>query len=114
METLARRGTSADTAAIALLAADREVEHVVVGWPLEMNGTVGPRARRVQVLIDALRTALPDAIEIHQWDERFSTVAVERILLEADLSRKRRKEVVDQQAAAYILQGWLDARRPRE
>ena len=75
-------------------------------------GDVGPRARRVQVFIDGLRARLPAGIEVHIWDERFSTVAVERVLIEADLSRRRRRQVVDRQAAAYILQGWLDARRP--
>jgi len=114
VDTLARKGTVADVAAVSALVTDREVEHVVVGWPLELDGKVGPRARRVEVLIDALRAALPEAVEIHRWDERFSTVAVERVLLEADLSRKRRKEVIDRQAAAYILQGWLDGRRPPE
>ena len=114
VETLARQGTAADVAALAALVAEREVEHVVVGWPLELDGKVGPRAKRVAVLIDALRAALAEAVEIHRWDERFSTVAVERILIDADVSRRRRKEVVDQQAAAYILQGWLDGRRPPE
>jgi putative Holliday junction resolvase len=109
--TLSRRGTEADAAAIARLAAEREVGDVVVGWPLELDGTVGPRARRVQVLMDALRRALPDSVTIHRWDERFSTVAVERVLIDADLSRRRRKQVIDKQAAAYILQGWLDAHR---
>jgi putative Holliday junction resolvase len=86
----------------------------VVGWPLELSGEVGPRARRVQVFIDALRERLPARIAVHTWDERFSTVAVERVLIEADLSRRRRRQVVDRQAAAYILQGWLDAHRPAE
>jgi putative Holliday junction resolvase len=67
----------------------------------------------VQVLVDAVRARLP-AVELHTWDERFSTVAVERVLIDADLSRRRRRQVVDRQAAAYILQGWLDARRPSE
>jgi putative Holliday junction resolvase len=112
--TVARQGTAPDAAAIAALVAEREVGDVVVGWPLELSGKVGPRARRVQVFIDALRAALPASAAIHTWDERFSTVAVERVLIDADLSRRRRREVVDRQAAAYILQGWLDARRPRE
>ncbi len=112
--TVARKGTAPDAAAIAALVAEREVGDVVVGWPLELSGKVGPRARRVQVFIDALRAALPASAGIHTWDERFSTVAVERVLIDADLSRRRRREVVDRQAAAYILQGWLDARRPRE
>jgi putative Holliday junction resolvase len=112
--TVARRGTAIDAAAIAALAAEREVQHVVVGWPLELSGQVGPRARRVQVLIDAVRERLPPAVELHTWDERFSTVAVERVLIDADLSRRRRRQVVDRQAAAYILQGWLDGRRSSE
>lgn len=112
--TVARKGTAPDAAAIAALVAEREVGDVVVGWPLELSGKVGPRARRVQVFIDTLRAALPASATIHTWDERFSTVAVERVLIDADLSRRRRREVVDRQAAAYILQGWLDARRPRE
>jgi len=112
--TVSRRGTAADATTIASLASDREVGEVVVGWPLELSGAVGPRARRVQVFIDALRAALPDRVGLHTWDERFSTVAVERVLLDADLSRRRRRQVVDRQAAAYILQGWLDARRQGE
>jgi putative Holliday junction resolvase len=112
--TISRRGTGADAAALAALAAEREVSDVVVGWPLELDGTVGPRARRVDVLVEALRRALPEAVSIHRWDERFSTVAVERVLIEGDVSRRRRKQVIDKQAAAYILQGWLDARRGPE
>jgi putative holliday junction resolvase len=112
--TVSRRGTAADATTIATLVADREVAAVVVGWPLELSGLVGPRARRVQVFIDALRAALPERVAMHTWDERFSTVAAERVLLEADLSRRKRRQVVDRQAAAYILQGWLDARRQAE
>jgi putative Holliday junction resolvase len=52
--------------------------------------------------------SLGDGVPIHEWDERFSTAGAERVLLDADLSRRRRKQVIDKQAAAYILQGWLD------
>jgi putative holliday junction resolvase len=114
VKTLARRGTAADAAALAALVAERGAQAVVVGWPLELSGQVGPRARRVEVLIEALSALLPPEVPVHRWDERFSTVAVERVLIEGDLSRRRRKQVIDQQAAAYILQGWLDARRPGE
>jgi putative Holliday junction resolvase len=112
LTTLTRRGTSADVSQIAELVAAHEVADVVVGLPLALDGSVGPRARRVRVLVAALRQGL--AAQVHEWDERFSTVAVERVLIEADLSRRRRKEVIDRQAAVYILQGWLDARRPRQ
>lgn len=111
VETIARKGTAADVTRVLALAAEREVTDIVVGLPLELSGQVGRRARRVRVLIDALRQALGAGVTVHEWDERFSTVAVERVLIEADLSRRRRKQVIDKQAAAYILQGWLDARR---
>lgn len=111
VETVARRGTAADVARVVALVAEREVAAVVVGLPLELSGQAGRRAQRVRLFADALRQALGDAVPIHEWDERFSTAAVERVLLDADLSRRRRKQVIDKQAAAYILQGWLDARR---
>jgi putative Holliday junction resolvase len=106
--TLERRGTQADVEQVAKLAAEHGVTHLVVGLPLELDGTVGLRARRVQVLATALGAA---GFTLDTWDERFSTVAAERVLVEADLSRRRRKQVVDKVAAAYILQGWLDAQR---
>jgi putative Holliday junction resolvase len=109
--TIERAGTAPDATRVAALVAEREVNDVVIGWPLELDGREGPRARRVAVLEQALREALPASVAIHRWDERFSTAAVERVLIEADVSRRRRKEVIDQHAAAYILQGWLDARR---
>lgn len=111
LKTLARGGTVADVATIERLVAEHEAVAVVVGWPLELSGREGPRTRRVGVLCDALRARLGDAIPVHQWDERFSTVAAERVLLEADLSRAKRKRVIDRGAAAFILQGWLDSLR---
>jgi putative Holliday junction resolvase len=110
--TLARAGTRADVAALARLCAEEEVTQVVVGLPLTLDGEIGPRAKRVLVLVEALRAGL--GLPVDTWDERFSTAAVERTLIEADLSRKKRKEVIDRSAAAFILQGWLDARRPAE
>lgn len=110
--TLERRGTAADVEAIAELCLCEEAAEVVVGLPVELSGKIGPRAKRVRVLIEALREGLPEGIPVHEWDERFSTSAVERVLVDADLSRRRRKQVIDKQAAAFILQGWLDARRP--
>jgi len=108
--TIARRGTDADVAQIVALAAEYAATVVVVGLPLELSGQVGRRARRVRILADALR----DRFEVHEWDERFSTVAAERVLIDAHVSRQRRKQVIDKQAAAYILQGWLDARGSSE
>lgn len=110
---LARRGTAADVAAVVALIGTSGAGAVVVGLPYELSGAIGPRARRVRVFTDALRAALPAGVELHEQDERFTTALAERVLLEADVSRARRKDVIDKQAAAVILQGWLDARRPR-
>ena len=107
-----RAGTAADVAAVVALYRQHEAGAVVVGMPYELSGAVGPRARRVQVFVDALQMALP-GVECHLEDERFTTAAAERVLLAGDVSRARRKQVIDKQAAAVILQGWLDARRPR-
>lgn len=114
VQVLRRQGTAADVAAVQRLVAERDVADVVVGLPLELSGAVGRRAVRVRIFIAALRESMGEQVPVHEWDERFSTAAVERVLIDADLSRRRRKEVVDKQAAAYILQGWLDARRRAE
>lgn len=111
LEVLARQGTAADVAAVAAQVARHQVTDVVVGIPFELSGREGPRARRVRVLLDAMRASIA-GVKWHEQDERFSTRMAERALLEADLSRAKRKRVIDQQAAAVILQGWLDARRP--
>lgn len=108
---LARAGTAGDVAAVLALIRERAVEEVVVGLPYELSGAIGPRARRVAVFTEALRRALPPGVGLHEVDERFTTAAAERVLLAGDVSRARRKDVIDKQAAAVILQGWLDGRR---
>jgi putative Holliday junction resolvase len=110
---LARRGTALDVAAVMTLLHAKQAVAVVVGLPYELSGAIGPRARRVRVFTQALEKALPPGVELHEQDERFTTALAERVLIEADVSRARRKDVIDKQAAAVILQGWLDARRPR-
>jgi len=84
-------------------------ERVVVGLPLNMNGTEGPQAARVRAFADKVGAHLGLPIEF--WDERLTTVAAERILLEGDLSRRRRKDLVDKVAAALILEGFLARRQ---
>lgn len=112
--TLARKGIRADVEAVIALADGEQAATIVVGLPLTLEGDVGHRAKRVMVLVDALKRRLEGHIAVETWDERFSTVAVERSLLEQDLPAARRKAIVDQAAAAFILQGWLDAQsRPR-
>jgi putative holliday junction resolvase len=91
------------------LAAKHGVGGFVVGLPLNLDGSAGPRAQATRAFVRDLAKATPLAVVY--WDERLSTVAAERALLEADLSRKRRAEVVDKVAAALILQGALDRMR---
>ncbi len=97
--------TADATALLALLTA-RQVHGIVLGLPLNMDGSSGPRVQTTQAFARNLMK-LSD-LPITFWDERLSTVAAERALLEADTSRKRRAEVIDQVAAGYILQGALD------
>ena len=84
-----------------------EVEKVVVGLPKNMNGTTGPQAEKALEYVLYLKRKL--GLLVETWDERLSTVAAEKILLSADVSRAKRKKVIDKMAAAVILQGYLDA-----
>ena len=106
---IARAGTDNDVSAIQTLVVQHAITDVVVGMPFELTGKIGHRARRVQGFAQALRAKLGEAMKWHEQDERFSTAEAERVLLAADLSRARRKEVIDRQAAVVILQTWLDA-----
>jgi putative Holliday junction resolvase len=112
LTTLRRTGLRADLAALRQLAEEHGVTRAVIGLPLNMNGSEGPSAARSRAFGTALEKALD--LPVDYWDERLSTVAAQRTLREADVSRERRREVVDQVAAALILQGWLDAQRPRD
>lgn len=105
--TLQRRGTQKDVAQVLELVRRYQAERIVVGMPFELDGSVGQRATRVRVFFDALAAA---GLAVDEWDERYSTVEAEATLLEANVSRARRKEVIDQMAAQVILQGWLEAR----
>lgn len=109
METLARGKFSVDAVKLDKIIADQNVGGLVVGLPLNMDGSDGPSAQSARAFARnfAARSPLP----ILLWDERLSTAAVTRTLLDADASRKRRGEVVDKMAAAYILQGVLERLR---
>ena len=104
-----RVGGRRDLEALATMLAPYTPERLVVGLPLNMNGSEGPQATRVRAF--AAQVADHLRLPLDFWDERLTTVAAERSLLEADLSRRRRKELVDKVAATIILQGYL-ARRP--
>ena len=92
---------------IGTLIKENEVSKVVVGLPKNMNGTIGPRGEASQYYADELNKRF--GIPVVLWDERLTTVAAERVLLEADVSRKKRKKVIDKMAASMILQGYLDS-----
>ncbi|WP_436641301.1 Holliday junction resolvase RuvX [Microbaculum sp. FT89] len=92
--------------AIAKLCADNKVAGIVIGLPLNMDGTAGPKAQAARAFARNLTGVVE--LPILLWDERLSTVAVTRVMIEADTSRKKRAEIVDKVAAAYILQGALD------
>lgn len=106
VETIARKTFSADAARILALAAERQAAGFVLGLPVNMDGSEGPRAQSTRAFARNLArlTELPIAL----WDERLSTAAVERALIGADVSRDKRKAVIDQHAAVFILQGALD------
>jgi len=106
LETLKRTKFTADAKRIGALAERHGVGGLIVGLPLNMDGSEGPRAQSTRAFVRNLKPILP--LPVLFWDERLSTVAVTRALLEADASRARRAELVDKMAAAYILQGALD------
>jgi len=112
LSVIARAGNAADAATIAKLASEHGVTDVVVGMPYELSGKVGHRGRQVQQFMKVLAAAIA-TVKIHEQDERFTTAEAERVLIDADVSRAKRKEVIDQQAAALILQTWLDAYRKK-
>jgi putative holliday junction resolvase len=106
VETIARQRFNLDAKRILELVAERNAKGLVLGLPINMDGSEGPRAQSTRAFARNLAqlTALPIAL----WDERLSTAAVERALIEADASRAQRKAVIDQHAATYIWQGALD------
>lgn len=106
LETVPGRPTSAAVARIAALLAEQRATELVVGLPLELDGTEGRAVRRMRAFVAALQQHVD--LPVHEWDERFTSVAAERSLLEADVRRAKRKEVIDQVAATMILQGYLD------
>jgi putative Holliday junction resolvase len=85
------------------------VDTLVVGYPKNMNGTIGERAQACEQLAARLRELFPQC-EVVLWDERLSTVAAEKVLVDADMRRKKRKQVIDMMAAVVILQNYLDSR----
>lgn len=111
LTVLARRGGSRDLVAVAALIQKHEAKQIVLGLPLKMNGHPSIAAEQIQAFGQRLAefvAARGLAVEVVYWDERWSTAAAERVLIQADLSRARRKKVIDKLAASLILQGYLD------
>ncbi len=106
LETIRREKFTKDAARLLALAKDRDSAGFVLGLPINMDGSEGPRAQSTRQFAANLADLTP--LPIVLWDERLSTVAVTRTMLEADLSRSRQNAVVDKMAAAFILQGVLD------
>ena len=109
-DTIRRKKFGVDAAALANIIKAENIGGLVMGLPLNMDGSEGPRAQATHAFLRNLSN-LPDfpVLPVLLWDERLSTAAVERTLLEADTSRAKRADVIDKMAAAYILQGAIDA-----
>ena len=109
VETIRRTTLEADIQRLQQLMAEYDTKLLVSGYPRNMNGTEGPRCEFVKEFCNEVQKVDPE-VKVEFWDERLSTVAVTRSLIEADMSRKKRKKVVDKMAAVFILQGWLDSK----
>jgi putative Holliday junction resolvase len=115
LPTLERRKLVEDLDALIRILTERKAGKLVVGLPKNMNGTIGPQGEKVRQFAEALLARMTERglvlPEVVYWDERLTTAAAHRTLLEADVSRKKRKAAVDKLAAVLILQGYLDQRR---
>jgi putative Holliday junction resolvase len=112
LKTLKRKSMEEDLKEIEMIVRQFEIGEIVVGLPKNMDGTIGKQAEIVlnwvKILMDKIN------IPVVSWDERLSTVGASKVLLEADLSRKKRKKVIDKLAAVLILQGYLDQSRKKD
>jgi putative Holliday junction resolvase len=108
-KTLRRKSMEDDLKEIAAIVHQFEISKIVVGLPKNMNGTLGSQAETVLKWVEILKDRIQ--VPVVTWDERLSTVGASRVLLEADLSRRKRKKVIDKLAAVLILQGYLEQSR---
>ena len=109
VETIRRTSPERDFARIGELLNEWEVGEIVLGYPKNMNGTIGERAKLSEAFAEELRSRFAD-VTVVLWDERLSTVAAERVLIDADMQRKKRRKVIDMMAAVVILQNYLDSK----
>ncbi|GGJ17382.1 Holliday junction resolvase RuvX [Paenibacillus hunanensis] len=108
VEVIDRQRNTAVDERIAELIQEHEISEIVVGLPKNMNGSIGPRGQICIEFAEHLRESVH--LPVHLWDERLTTMSAERTLIEADVSRKKRKQVVDKMAASLILQNYLDSK----
>lgn len=106
VKTIKRTSKKNDIEEIKQIIKEKQVNLIVSGLPKNMNGTVGPQGEKVKKFCELIKEEID--IEIEFWDERLTTVAAEKTLITADVSRKKRKNVIDMMAAVLILQGYLD------
>ena len=108
VKTVRRIDIKRDMDAIKQVIDEYNVVKIVIGLPRNMNGSIGPQCEKTLQFADTLRDTI--GLEVVLWDERLTTVLAERALLEADLSRKKRRKVIDSVAASIILQSYLESR----
>lgn len=108
IEVIRRTSLEKDFSRLGEIIAEYEVETIVIGLPKNMNGSIGPRGELMQSFADELQGRFPET-KVRLWDERLSTVAATKALISADVSRSKRKKVIDKMAAVFILQGYLDS-----
>ncbi|GMA99166.1 Holliday junction resolvase RuvX [Pelosinus sp. IPA-1] len=108
IEVIRRTSLEKDFIRLSEIVNEYEVETIVIGLPKNMNGTIGPRGESMQDFADKVAAQFPK-IKVHLWDERLSTVGAQKALIAADVSRAKRKKVIDKMAAVFILQGYLDS-----
>ena len=108
VETIRRTSVERDFTRIGELIKEHEVSTLVVGYPKNMNGSIGERAQICEAFAEELRNRFP-ACRVVLWDERLSTVAAEKVLVDADMRRNKRKKIIDMMAAVVILQNYLDS-----
>ena len=113
VETIRRTSPERDFVRIGELLSEWEVEEIVLGYPKNMNGTIGERAKASEAFAEELKRRF-DGIPVVLWDERLSTVAAEKVLIDADLQLKKRRKVIDMMAAVVILQNYLDSKSLRK
>lgn len=110
LKTLARKSDAKVLSELEIIVDQYQIKYIIVGLPLNMDGTEGKQTKKVRSFVEKLRKRFRKRAHVETWDERLSTIGAERALLEADLSRQKRRAVVDKMAAVFILQGYLDAK----